>query len=111
MKLNLECGNDFRSGYVNITSNPQIPENLPENLVVVPGHFTNLDPIITEPVEEIVFNPFLNILVPNDIPQILGYWKSKLRKNGILKITKRSILSPGTEKLSLIFKTISGLRL
>lgn len=86
-KYNLEPSpGDYRSGYINVSSNPQINENLPENTVVIPGNISQLDHIIFEPASEIIFGLPINCIDPYSLPKLLGYWKSKLANNGILKV-------------------------
>lgn len=87
MKLNLECGNDIRNGYINISFNIGDVSNVPENTKIIPGNFRNLDPLIEdESVEEIVFNPTLNTISPKEIVGILTHWSTKLRPSGTLLV-------------------------
>lgn len=87
MKINLEFNNNPLNGYVNISSKSIDVAKTTENAQIVPGVYFNLDPIIKdESVEEIIFNPPLNLLDPMKTIEILLHWHKKLRKNGVLKI-------------------------
>lgn len=88
MKLNLECGNLLRSGYVNVNScSVSLDENTTEDMPFVLGNFKNLKPIFpSEKFEEIIFNLPLNIFTPSELISIVEHWKEFLETNGILKI-------------------------
>lgn len=89
MKINLECGNNWRNGYLNISSwiPSDIPEDLPEETAIISGQSGNLDPVVEDnSAQEIVFNPPFNIVKPNDILDVLQHWQKKLKDGGILKI-------------------------
>jgi hypothetical protein len=90
MKLNLECGNGLRNGYVNVSGRPipDPPEDLPENTYIAFGKFYDLDPLAKDnTVNEIVFNPPLNVLPPETITEVLDHWNKKLTKNGVLRFS------------------------
>ncbi len=84
MKLNLGCGADIRSGYINIDCMPQgkAPPDTYQQ-----GDIQSLD-WITEngTVDEIVALDCLEYLPTNVIKQTLTNWAQKLSANGILKI-------------------------
>lgn len=106
IKFNLEPNpDDYRMGYVNITSNPQISMGLPQDTLVIPGYWWNLDPVAIEPVEEIIFGPFLNIISPSKLPEILVHWREKLSWDGriLLKYIdiRRVAMGIQTDKLDL----------
>lgn len=87
MKLNLECGNDIRGGYININLGVVDIKELPDNARFVVGNFRNLDPMIKDDsVEEIIFAPPLNMIGPVESIQVLEHWKKKLQKNGKLVV-------------------------
>lgn len=88
MKLNLECGNLLRSGYVNANSHSvPLNENVTEDMPFILGHFKNLKSIFpNEKFEEIIFNLPLNILTPEDLLPVISHWKEMLDANGILKV-------------------------
>ncbi len=87
MKLNLQCGLDIRNGYVNVNYGPVQLDEMAENTNVVVGDFRNLDPIVDDGVvEEIIFNPPLGVIAPNDLPDIINHWRKKLKDKGVLKI-------------------------
>lgn len=88
MKLNLECGNLLRSGYINVHSHSiSLNENVTEDMPFVLGHFKNIKPVFpNEKFEEIIFNLPLNILTPEDLLPVLSSWKELLEHNGILKV-------------------------
>jgi hypothetical protein len=88
MKVTLESKNLPRQGYLNITSQPYHTDNLSNDIQIVSGLFSNLDPILkNETVEEIIFCDYLNKLGPNDMVKIISHWKSKLINGGILKLS------------------------
>lgn len=90
MKVNLECGNDIRSGYLNISSRPYgiNTNNLPDHTKFIVGHYNKLDGIVPdESVEELIFNDHLNSLPPNEILPVFDHWKKKLKPKGKLKLS------------------------
>src|SRR3712207_4192008 len=90
MKINLECGNDIRNGYVNVTSWPlqELPDDLPDNTNIVVGNPLNLDPVFeNDSAEEIVFSRLFNVIHPNHIIPALEHWHDKLAKDGLLKLS------------------------
>ncbi len=90
MKLNLEYGNQWLNGYVNISMWPpqEIPKDLPEATQIIVGQVGNLDNCVDDnSAEEVIFNPLLNSIKPNDLLDILSHWYRKLKDKGILKIS------------------------
>jgi len=86
MKLNIESNDYFLNGYKTIVSN--ISSDVPEGIEVVYADFTNLDPLCKDgTVEEIIFNPPMNVLDRDLIVKCLEHWTTKLVKGGILKIS------------------------
>jgi predicted SAM-dependent methyltransferase len=84
MKLNLGCGNDIRSGYLNIDRLP--PGQAPQD-VYRQGDIKSLDWLVEEGVvDEIVALDCLEYLPINDVKQALINWAQKLTVGGILKI-------------------------
>jgi len=84
MKLNLGCGNDIRSGCVNIDRMPQgeVPTD-----VYRQGDIESLDWIAEDnTVDEIIAIDCLEYLPTNVIKQALTNWAQKLIVGGILKI-------------------------
>lgn len=88
MKLNLECGTDLRNGYLNIHSvTVPLNENVTKDTQFVVGYYNQLEPILKgQKVEEIVFNPPMNIFSPENLIGILQYWQQFLTENGIIHI-------------------------
>jgi len=85
IKLNLESNGDFRHGYLNIVSKPIGVSDKHEGVEVIPGQFWNLDPVVKdESVDEIVFNPMLNIMNPEQMVQVVNHWTKKLKNEGKL---------------------------
>jgi len=88
MKINLQCGNNLKEGWVNIDSNPsQI--NLKDNFEIIPALFNNLDGIIQEKsCEHINFEPPLNVLGIDSFIITVNHWSSKLTSGGITSMMK-----------------------
>ncbi len=84
MKLNLGCGNDIRSGYINVDRMPQgqaPPDTYRQ------GDISSLDWLTEDAtVEEIVALDCLEYLPTNLVKQALINWAQKLSPGGILKI-------------------------
>jgi hypothetical protein len=88
MKLNLECHNDLRNGYINIIKHPNLQSKPHDGINITVGDFKNLDQIIDDnSVEEIIFSPLMNVITPNEIPKVLHHWKNKLVVGGVVKIS------------------------
>jgi hypothetical protein len=88
MKLNLECGTNIRNGYENINFGVVPLNSISEGSRFVVGNYRNLDPIVDDgSCEEIVFNPPLNVLSPNEIVNVLNHWSRKLTGGGKLVVT------------------------
>lgn len=84
MKLNLECGNDVRNGYMNINS--EAIHGVEEDLIV--ADFRNLDTFVEdESVEEIISNDAVTKLHPAETLRVIEHWSNKLKKGGILEMT------------------------
>lgn len=87
MKINLECGNVLLNGYLNVTSIPLQLDDNAKNIDIIMGRYDQLDPILKNTVaEEIIFNPPINKVEPNKLPEVLLHWRQYLQPNGILKI-------------------------
>ena len=87
MKINLECGQDLRTGYININSDP-LDSDVPEGIDFRVNDYRNLDPIVEdESVEELVCNGIIHRLYPNEILQVLAHYVNKLVPGGMLKLT------------------------
>lgn len=87
MKLNLECGLDIRSGWINVSLSVIDVSKLPENAKFVVGNFSNLTPLVDdESVDEILFNPFLNVIDAESMVRLLKHWSDKLKVDGILNL-------------------------
>lgn len=84
MKLNLGCGQDVRTGYINIDLKP--PGGMPPELYRQ-GDIRTLDWIAEDnTVEEIIALDCLEYLPINAIKPALMNWAQKLSPGGILKI-------------------------
>jgi len=84
MRLNLGCGNDIRSGYVNIDRLPpgQIPPDLYRQ-----GDIQTLDWLTEDnTVEEIIALDCIEYLPTNAVQPALANWAQKLAAGGTLKI-------------------------
>ena len=116
MKLNLECQNNLRNDYINISSTP-IPGDLiaEHNCTFGIGRYDNLSQIVEdESIEEIVFNKPINVIDPNNVMVCLQHWKNKLMVGGILKLyfidivkVSRDIVN-GTRPLDQLHQMIFG---
>jgi len=85
MKLNLGCGADIRSGYVNVDRLP--PNNAPTELYRQ-GDIKSLDWLTEDAqVQEIIAMDCLEYLPSSVIQSAITNWHQKLVPNGILKIT------------------------
>ena len=85
IKINLEPTNHFREDCINISSNPQVIDNAPENTNVVIGYPNNLTPVVgDQEVEEIVLSKPLNILSPDSAVGTVEHWTNILIQNGKL---------------------------
>ena len=101
MKLNLECGNDIRSGYVNITSAPIDVEGLPENSNVIMGRPDQLDPVLKgAQASEINFAPPLNVFQPDVLFGIMNTWTQNLKTGGLLSFYFMDIRRIGLQAYS-----------
>lgn len=89
MKLNLECGNSPRNGYVNTTMFPSQITNAHDGLDIRVGSFMDLGKIIepNQSVAEIIFNPLLNVLTPNNTAKCLSHWKEFLIPSGTISVS------------------------
>jgi hypothetical protein len=87
MKVNL-FGDTLRNGYLNIV--PEVSgdlSELPEDTQVMVGNIDSLNSTFeNNSVEEIVFNPPLNVLQPTQLVGVLQQFNTKLKKDGRLKI-------------------------
>lgn len=84
MKINLECGNDLRNGYLNIHSSP-VPET--EGFEFRVGDYRNLDGVVEdEHADEIVATNLMNKMPPEVSVHTLIHWKEKLKIGGVLKL-------------------------
>ena len=84
MKLNLGCGNDIRSGYINIDRLP--PGQVPPD-VYRQGDIQTLDWLTEdETVEEIIALDCIEYLPTDMVGQALVNWAQKLMAGGTLKI-------------------------
>lgn len=84
MKLNIGCGTDIRSGYVNID---RLPPGQISSDVYKQGDIQSLDWMTEDgTVDEIVALDCLEYLPTNAIKQALTNWANKLIVGGILKI-------------------------
>lgn len=84
MKINLGCGEDIRSGYVNIDriQNNQIPQDIYRQ-----GEINSLDWLVEDAkVDEIVALDCLEYLPTGVISGALANWVKKLIPGGVLKI-------------------------
>lgn len=82
MKINLRCGDDIRTGYVNV-------DNVPANIDYYrQGEIQSLDWLTNDStVDEIVANNCLETISYDKLSDVLNNWYSKLTKDGLLKIT------------------------
>jgi hypothetical protein len=79
LKLNLECSEILRNGYTNVNS------FAPPNVDF--ANLKNLQPLLqNEKADEIIFNPFLNILGPNEIFPVISHWRDSLSDSGNIKL-------------------------
>ncbi len=84
MKLNLGCGNDIRSGYVNID---RLPQGQAPTDVYRQGDIQSLDWIVEDnTVDEIIAIDCVEYLPKNAIESSIVNWISKLANGGIIKI-------------------------
>ncbi len=84
MKLNLGCGVDVRSGYINVD---KLPSNQLPSDVYRQGDIGSLDWLAEDnTVDEIIALDCLEYLPTNVIKQALINWAQKLSVGGILKI-------------------------
>lgn len=84
MKLNLGCGNDIRSGYMNVdrVSANQVPPDIYKQ-----GDIQTLDWLVEdEKVDEIVAIDCLEYLPTDVVKGSLANWAKKMISGGILKI-------------------------
>lgn len=82
MKINLKCGNDIRTGYVNVDSAPAKIDYYRQ------GEIQSLDWLTNDnTVEEIVANNCIDTISYEKLLDVLKNWHSKLLKNGLLKIS------------------------
>jgi predicted SAM-dependent methyltransferase len=85
MKLNLGCGTDIRTGYVNIDRLPS--PALPTGVDYKQGDIQSLDWITEDnTVDEIIAADCIEYLPPDIIQQTLSNWGRKLITGGVLKI-------------------------
>lgn len=83
MRLNLGCGNDVRTGYINVD---RLPISAPPELFKL-GDIQTIDWLTEDKtVEEIVALDCLEYLPLAIIPQTLANWANKLVQGGIIKI-------------------------
>ena len=79
MKINLECGNDIRNGYLNINS------------IEVNGattcRFDSFNELVTEDLEEIVSNYTVHKCDPDKVFPTIQYWTNLLKPEGLLHIS------------------------
>lgn len=84
MKLNLGCGDDIRSGYINID---RVPRNQLLTEIYKQGDISSLDWLTEDnTVNEIVALDCLEYLPTNMTKQALANWSQKLSPGGILKV-------------------------
>jgi predicted SAM-dependent methyltransferase len=84
MKINLGCGNDIRSGYINIDRLP--PNQMPPD-VYRQGDIQSLDWLTEDGcVEEILAMDCLEYLPINVVHSAIANWANKLVSGGVLKI-------------------------
>lgn len=84
MKLNLRCGNDIRTGYVNVDRMPQ--KQLATD-VYRQGDISSLDWLTEhDTVDEIIAMDCLEYLPTNTIKQAITSWYQKLSLGGVMKI-------------------------
>ncbi len=84
MKINLGCGNDIRSGYINIDLLP--PKQMSPD-VYRQGDIQSLDWLVKDDnVEEILAIDCLEYLPVNAVQPAVSNWANKLVSGGILKI-------------------------
>lgn len=85
MKFNIE--GQIRQGYINIGRNMPNPADLQNDEVFVPGDVKNLDSITGDnTADEIIYNPPLNILTPDDVVNVIKKLKSKLKPTGFMSL-------------------------
>lgn len=86
MRVNLECGNDIRMGYCNVNNMPVDPKLINDEKFVL-GNYKNLDELFDDnTVDEIIFNPKLNVVEPEAFVPTIEGWKKKLKIGGRLII-------------------------
>lgn len=84
MKINLGCGNDIRSGYVNVDRLP--PNQMPPE-IYRQGDIQSLDWLTEDDTaEEIVSLDCLEYLPINSVQSALANWVKKLVSGGVIKI-------------------------
>lgn len=87
MKLNIECGNDLRNGYLNINSTVVSVDKLKEGVDFVIGDYRNISMIVAdESAEEIVFAQPLNRLGPQEFVSVFQGWLKKLMVGGTMTL-------------------------
>jgi len=85
MKINLECGQDIRQGFVNVNS---VPVENPHNYDFRVGDPRNLDEIVEDgKAEQIVANELLTRFHPSEVVSVVQRWIQKLQKGGKLIVT------------------------
>jgi len=85
MKLNLGCGNDIRTDYLNIDCQP-VPGNVPQD-IYKQGYIQSLDWIVENgTIEEIIALDCIEYLVISDVKNTILNWTKKLKPGGTIKI-------------------------
>lgn len=83
MKVNLGCGADIRTGYLNLESTgTPVPENLPEGAEVIRTDLGTLPDIGDNTVTHMVAGYTLNRFPMGIIPTVLTNWIKKLASGG-----------------------------
>ncbi len=87
MKIHLQCGKNFRNGFVNTDTRPQLIQKIPEGQTFCSGSPTNFDHLCEDGKAEIVsYGDRLEALNPQEAKTTIEYWIKKLSPSGIIEV-------------------------